>query len=151
MPLATAPQATRRKDTDTRDNIERIYREWDKALSDNDPEALLALYARDATLESALIPYLLKQERGICRGHDELRVLFKEVARRKPKARRYYRTPYPTDGKKFMWEYPREVPEGDQMDFVEVMKLNDQGLIQKHRVYWGWFGVGVLQRDEYYR
>jgi hypothetical protein len=34
------------------------------------------------------------------------------------------------------------------MDFVDVMELRD-GLIQKHRVYWGWFGFGVLQRGDY--
>jgi hypothetical protein len=28
---------------------------------------------------------------------------------------------------------------------------NDEGLIQRHCVYWSWFGVGVLQRDEYHR
>jgi ketosteroid isomerase-like protein len=31
---------------------ERIYYEWDKALSNDDVEALLALYAPDAVLES---------------------------------------------------------------------------------------------------
>ena len=25
------------------------------------------------------------------------------------------------------------------MDFVEVMEINDEGLIQHHKVYWGWF------------
>ena len=43
------------------------------------------------------------------------------------------------------------MPKGDQMDFVEVMDLNDDGLIQRHWVYWGWFGFGVLHRNEYYR
>ena len=33
----------------------------------------------------------------------------------------------------------------------ESMELNDEGLISSHRVYWGWFGVAVLQRDEYRR
>lgn len=40
---------------------------------------------------------------------------------------------------------------GEQMDFVEVMELNNEGLIQKHRVYWGWFGIGVLKRDAYHK
>jgi hypothetical protein len=31
------------------------------------------------------------------------------------------------------------------------MELDDDGLIRRHCVYWGWFGVGVLQRDEYRR
>ena len=43
--------------------IERIYREWDKALSSNDMDALLELYAEDAILESPLIPHLLKKDR----------------------------------------------------------------------------------------
>ena len=37
------------------------------------------------------------------------------------------------------------------MDFAEVMELNEDGLIQRHCVYWGWYGVGVLQRDAYRR
>jgi ketosteroid isomerase-like protein len=38
--------------------VERIYRDWDKALSENDVERLLAIYAPDATIESPLIPHL---------------------------------------------------------------------------------------------
>ena len=49
-----------------------------------------------------------------------------------------------------MWEYPREKPDGEQMEFVEVMELAD-GLIRRHRVYWGWFGVKLLEQDRYHR
>ena len=130
--------------------VERIYFEWDKALSENNPAALLALYAEDAVLESPLIPHLLGKEQGVCRGHQELRPFFEAAAARKPTLRQYHRTGYLTDGKKLIWEYPRAAPNGDQMDFVESMELNDRGLIQRHCVYWGWFGVGVLQRNEYH-
>jgi hypothetical protein len=34
------------------------------------------------------------------------------------------------------------------MDLVEVMDVAD-GLIQRHRVYWGWLGVKVLEDDRY--
>lgn len=136
-------------DLDEAGPIERMYHAWDKALSTNDPEKLLALYATDAVLESPLVPHLMGTETGVCQGHGELRPLFEKVAQRKPKVRQYFRTGYFTDGKKLMWEYPRSGPKGEQMDFVEVMELNDEGLIQQHRVYWGWFGVRVLQRDEY--
>jgi hypothetical protein len=37
------------------------------------------------------------------------------------------------------------------MDFVEAMEVNEEGLIQRHCVYWGWFDVRVLQRNEYHR
>jgi ketosteroid isomerase-like protein len=39
--------------------VERIYHDWDKALSENDVEGLLAIYAPDATIESPLIPHLM--------------------------------------------------------------------------------------------
>jgi hypothetical protein len=134
-----------------RRNMERIYHDWDKALSENDAEALLQLYAKDAVIESPLIPHLMGKKEGVCRGHEQMRPFFKVVARRKPTVRQYYRTGYLSDGKnKMIFEYPRTTPKGEQMDFVEVMELNDDGLIQYHEVYWGWRGFAVLQNDEYH-
>jgi hypothetical protein len=69
---------------------------------------------------------------------------------RRESRRQYYRSGYLTDGKRLIWEYPRDAGNGEQMDFVEAMELNGEGLIQRHCVYWGWFGVRVLQRDEYH-
>lgn len=111
---------------------ERMYYAWDGALSRNDAAALTALYAFDAAIESPLIPHLMGTEKGICRGHEELRAFFEKVASSKPQERRYHRTGYLTDGNKVIGEYPREAPDGDQMDFVQVMELNKEGLIQKH-------------------
>jgi hypothetical protein len=94
----------------------------------------------------------MHKEEGICRGHEEMRPFFEKVAQRKPTLRQYYRTGYLTDGRnKMTSEYPRAAPEGEQMDFVEVMELNDDGLIQYHKVYWGWRGFAVLAKDEYHR
>jgi hypothetical protein len=136
----------------SRKTIERIYNEWDKALSSNDVDALMQLYAEDAIIESPLIPHLLKKERGICKGAKEIRELLDIVAERKPSKRKYFRSDFLTDGKrKFMWEYPRSTPQGDQMDFAEVMELNEEGRIGYHRVYWGWYGFGVLQHNEYHQ
>ena len=131
--------------------IERIYFEWDKALSSNDAEALSELYADDAVIESPLIPHLLGKQEGVCRGKQEIRSFLDKVAERKPPVRQYHRTGYLTDGKRLIWEYPRSGPKGDQMDFVESMELNEAGLIQRHCVYWGWFGLGVMERNEYHR
>jgi len=133
-------------------NMDRIYQQRDKALSENDAEALLKLYAKDAVIESPLIPHLLSKKEGVCRGHDEMRPFFQAVATRKPSLRQYYRTGYLSDGnRKMMFEYPRAAPEGEQMDFVEVIELNDDGLIQYHKVYWGWRGFTVLEKNEYQR
>jgi len=137
--------------TETPTPVEQVYFAWDDALSRNDTKALLALYAPDAVIESPLIPHVLKSERGIVHGEAEIRALLDEVAARKPPVRKFHRTSYLTDGKRLIWEYPRETPDGEQMDFVEAMELNEQGLIQRHRVYWGWYGVRVIQRDQYHR
>lgn len=130
--------------------IDFIYRAWDERLCKNDAEGLLQLYAVDASLESPLVPHLMRTASGILRGHGELRPFFQKLAERKPELRRYYRAGYFTDGRILMWEYPREAPDGEQMDFAEVMEISD-GLIQRHRVYWGWFGVKVLQANAYHR
>lgn len=131
-------------------DVERIYREWDKALSENNVKALLALYAPDAELESPLVSHLLEKEEGVCRGRAELQRFFEALAPRKPNVRQFYRTGYFTDGRKVMWEYPHQTPNGEQMDFVEVMEI-ESGLIRKHRVYWGWYGFNVLKENRYRR
>lgn len=130
---------------------DRIYHEWDRALAENKVENLLLLYAKDAVLESPLVPHLLNQASGVCVGHEELKQLLLMLAKRKPDLRKYYRTPCLRLNNLIMWEYPRLTPNGEQMDFAEIMNLNDQGLIQSHRVYWGWRGVKVMQDDAYHR
>ena len=111
---------------------ERIYHDWDKALSNDDVDALLALYAPDAVLESPAVPLTMGTETGVCRGHGELRPLLEQVAARKPPLRTYYRTGFLTDGQRTMiFEYPRATPDGEQIDFVEVMEIAN-GLIQRH-------------------
>ncbi|MBV8747970.1 MAG: nuclear transport factor 2 family protein [Xanthobacteraceae bacterium] len=131
-------------------DCERIHREWHVRAKALDTEGLLALYAADAVLESPLVPAILdSRASGILRGHDELRLFFAEGARRRPNELvRWYRTgAWLTDGKRLLvWEYPRTAPDGDQVDIAEVMDIAD-GLIQHHRIYWGWFGSAMLTRS----
>lgn len=125
-------------------DVERIYHEWNEALASKDIEGLLKLYNEDATLESPLIRHLLKTEEGICRGREELRKLATVLFQCQPEIRRFHRKNFFTDGTNIIWEYPRQSPQGEQMDFVEVMELKNSK-IQHHRVYWGWRGVKVLE------
>jgi hypothetical protein len=129
---------------------EHVYHAWNEALSHNDAATLTDLYAPDAVLESPLIPHLTGLERPI-RGRAEIRAFLDKVAENKPPVRQYYRTGYLKDGRRVIWEYPPAAPDGEQMDFVEAMELNDDGLIQRHCVYWGWFGFGVMKRGEYHK
>lgn len=103
----------------------------------------------DAVLESPVVAHISGGP-GICRGREQLRPFLAEVVARTPEVRRYHREGFFTDGRRATWEYPRQSPEGEQMDFVEVMEIED-GLIQGHRVYWGWRGVSVLAEDRYHR
>ena len=131
--------------------IERIYAQWDEALGAQDTESAMALYHPDATLESPLVCHLLGTSEGVVRGREALAdFVGNHVFPHHPPQRRRFRGPLLTDGNRVTWEYPRVSPDGDQMDIVEVMEVRD-GLIAAHRVYWGWLGVGMLQRDEHGR
>ncbi len=134
----------------TQESIERIYQEWDDALSKLDVDRIIALYSPDMTFESPLVRHLFKTDRGVLHGRDEVKKLFGELAKTQPPTRKFYRKRYFSDGRTLMWEYRRQSPAGDQQDFVEVMEIED-GLIKRHCVYWGWFGVRVLERGEHFK
>lgn len=123
--------------------IERVYTAWDEALGRKDVAGALALYAPDATIESPLVRKLMGTETGVVRGQDELRRFITRVFETQPAERRRHRRDFFTDGRVLMWEYPRETPDGEQMDFAEVMEI-EGGLIVRHRVYWGWFGLRLM-------
>ena len=127
-----------------RHDAERIYRLWDEALGNKDLEAALALYAPDASIESPLVQHLMQTNEGIVRGTDALRAFITRVFQTNPPQRRRFKQGFFSDGRILTWEYPRQAPDGDQMDLVEVMEIAD-GLILRHRVYWGWYALNVLR------
>ncbi|MCC8975463.1 MULTISPECIES: nuclear transport factor 2 family protein [Bradyrhizobium] len=127
-------------------DAERIYRLWDEALGNKDLEAALALYAADASIESPLVQHLMQTKDGIVHGRDALREFITRVFRTNPPQRRRFKQGFFSDGRVLTWEYPRQSPDGDQMDLVEVMEIDD-GLIQRHRVYWGWYALNVLKQS----
>lgn len=128
-------------------DCERIHRDWHERAKALDTDGLLALYAEDAELESPLVPAILDDKPdGILRGQDELHRFFREGAQRRPNDLvRWYRTgQWLTDGHRLLiWEYPRQAPDGDQVDLVEVMEIGG-GLIRRHRIYWGWKGCTLI-------
>ncbi|HEY1569392.1 MAG TPA: nuclear transport factor 2 family protein [Solirubrobacteraceae bacterium] len=120
--------------------IKRIFTAWDEALGAKDLDASMALYHEDATLESPLVRHLLGTEEGVIRGRENLRAFVATVFANEPPQRQRFRVGFLSDGRRLTWEYPRESDGGEQMDIVEVMEIRD-GLIQHHRVYWGWYSV----------
>lgn len=132
----------------TTEQIDHIFTAWDRALGAKDIDAAMALYQPDATLESPLVCHLLDTEDGVVRGREALRHFVSKVFAHQPAKRRRYRAGYLTHGSRLVWEYPRQSPDGDQMDIVEVMEIRD-GLIAHHRVYWGWASVHMLTSGEH--
>jgi predicted SnoaL-like aldol condensation-catalyzing enzyme len=118
----------------------RIYKLWDEALGKKDLEASLALYADDASIESPLVQHLM----NIVQDKEELRAFITRAFQTNPPQRKRFKQGFFTDGRVLTWEYPRSSPDGHQMDLVEVMEIED-GLIKRHRVYWGWYALNVLR------
>jgi ketosteroid isomerase-like protein len=130
--------------TDTQ--IRHIYDQWHDMIVRKDVEGLIALYAEDAIFETpAILVTLTGRTQGILRGKREIRPFFEAGFRKLGnQLSRWYRTGlFFSNGHRLVWEYPRETPQGDQVDLVEVMDVAD-GLITHHRVYWGWVGFQTL-------
>ena len=127
----------------------RIYELWHTYAKDREGAKLLDLYADDAVLETPLVMAILDDKReGVLRGRAELKRFIDEGLRRRPdELVRWYRTGvFFSNGEVLTWEYPRQTPNGDQVDLVEVMDVRN-GKIQHHRIYWGWFGFQLLLKN----
>ncbi|MBN3809962.1 nuclear transport factor 2 family protein [Paraburkholderia sp. Ac-20347] len=132
--------------TNTDSAILHIYEQWHTTIANKNLEGLMALYAEDAILETPLIVVTLPHKGdGILLGKPAIREFFDAGPRKLQNSLgRWYRTgTFFSNGQQLIWEYPRETPEGDQVDLVEEMDVKD-GLISHHRVYWGWVGFKSL-------
>lgn len=127
------------------DEFERIYTQWHDYAKNRDVRALIDLYAEDAVFESPLVPAILDRQSGVLRGRAEILRFLEEGTKRRPNDLvRWHRTgKYFVNGSTLVWEYPRETPEGSQIEILEVMDLAG-GKIASHRIYWGWFGCSQL-------
>ena len=126
--------------------IRHIYDRWQETIMRRDVDGLIALYAEDAIFETPAILVTLKDRtQGILRGRSEIKPFFEAGFRKLGnELSRWYRTGlFFSNGRQLTWEYPRETPQGDQVDLVEGMD-GANGLIAHHRVYWGWVGFQTL-------
>ncbi|CAE6723840.1 hypothetical protein R69927_01190 [Paraburkholderia domus] len=126
--------------------IRHIYEQWHACVVQRDLEGLTALYADDAILETPLILAVLKNhDHGVLKGKISIASFFAAGLRDAGSGLgHWYRTgTFFSNGRQLTWEYPRETPDGDQVDLVEVMDI-EHGLIRHHRVYWGWVGFMKL-------
>jgi len=129
----------------TPEQAQRVFDEWHRRIGERDAAGLAAMYCDDATIESPLVRRVLDENtRGIVAGRQELDRFIDKITAARPsddELPSLYRTgEYTFDGTTLIWEYPRQTPDGDQLDLVEIMELNGP-LIAHHRIYWGWRGV----------
>ena len=136
----------------TDDAIRHIYEQWHATIVKRDLDGLMALYAEDAVLETpSILATMTDRTVGILKGKAEIRSFFDAALRKLEKdfGGWYRTTTFFSNGRQLTWEYPRETPDGDQIDLIEMMDISN-GLIARHRVYWGWVGfkalVGALKR-----
>lgn len=129
-------------------DAQRIYEQWHECAKNGNVEALINLYAPDAILETPLTMAILDDAKsGILCG-PEIRRFFEEGVRRRPNELVRWRRDgtFFWNGHRLVWEYPRQTPQGDQVDILEVMDIVE-GKITHHRIYWGWFGFELLKQS----
>lgn len=129
-------------------DAQHIYEAWHTAAKARDTAALIDLYHDDAEFESPLVPVIMARASGVLRGRAEIEAFLAEGTRRRPNELvRWYRDgTHFVSGSTLVWEYPRQTPEGDQVDILELMDIRG-GKIMHHRIYWGWFGTQMLIRS----
>ena len=117
------------------DEIRYIYEKWHQYAKARDVEALIALYADHAVFESPLVPAILDRTNGVLNGKDEIKFFLQEGTKRRPNelVKWFRRGDYLTNGRLLVWEYPRQTDEGEQIDILELMEI-ENGLIQQHRI-----------------
>lgn len=126
-------------------DAERIYSLWDLYLRENNMTGMAGLYALDATLQSPLVPTFYGPKTTIVRGRHEIARFLSETVRRRPEELvHWHRDGFHWNGQTLIWEYPAYTPEGFQIDLAECMDLVG-GLIQRHRIYWGWYAVEQIK------
>jgi len=118
--------------------IEAIYEQWHNFAKTRNVDALTDLYSDDAVLESPLVPAIMDQASGVLTGSNEILSFLQEGTKRRPNDLvRWHRTgDYFINDSTLIWEYPRETPDGDQIDIMEVMDVAN-GKIARRRIYWG--------------
>ena len=129
-------------------DFERIYNDWHEFAKNHDTARLIGLYDDNAVFESPLVPLIMQRQSGILRDKADILAFLEEGTRRRPNELvRWYRNgTHFTTGDTLVLEYPRETPDGDQVDILELMQIAG-GKIVHHRIYWGWFGTQMLIRS----
>ncbi len=112
-----------------------VARAWMDAFNRYDVDALVALYADDATHTSPKIRAMSPETDGKLVGKPALAQWWRESNARLP-GLRYVETALTANDERVVVEYIRHGPDGPPMPVAEVFDIRD-GLIVASRVYHG--------------
>ncbi|MEW5743016.1 MAG: nuclear transport factor 2 family protein [Myxococcota bacterium] len=114
---------------------EAVARAWLDAFNRHDVDALVALYAEDATHTSPKIRALHPDTGGKLRGRAALKAWWEDANRRLP-GLRYEATAVTANDERVFLEYLRHAPDGPPLPVAEVFDVKG-GRIVASRVYHG--------------
>jgi len=117
--------------------VEQLLSDLEAAFSRNDVEAIVALFAPDATIESYLVSRIFNRTDGVCRGRAEIRELVLALSKRgRPWGRH---DPPIIQGNTVAIEYKSASSDAEKFS-VDIIELKD-GTIQSLRAYAGWRAI----------
>jgi ketosteroid isomerase-like protein len=119
---------------------EQVISDLEAALSRNDLEGLVALFAQDATLESYLVSRVFNRQAGVCRGRAEIRELARALMKRGVPWGGH--EPPIIRGNTVAVEYRSASSDAEKFS-VDIIEVRD-GKIQSLRAYAGWRAVVAL-------
>ena len=120
--------------------VERVISDLETASSRNDVEALVELFAEDATIESYLVSRVFNRREGVCRGRNEIRELALALSRRgRPWGGH---EPPIIRGNTVVIEYRSASADAERFS-VDIIEVKD-GRIQSLRAYAGWRAIMAL-------
>lgn len=122
---------------------ERVVAEMDAAFARRDLEALSALFADDATLESFLVSRVLNKPEGVCRGKAEIRQVLKGLVERGVPWGGH--EPPLVRGNRVAIEFKTASSERDTFS-VDILEIAN-GKIQSLRAYAGWRALAATARN----
>lgn len=114
--------------------VEQIVSDLETASSRNDVEAIVALFAPDATIESYLVSRVFNRTEGVCRGRAEIRELALALSKRGTPWGGH--EPPIVRGNTAAIEYTSASSDTAKFS-VDIIEVKD-GKIQSLRAYAGW-------------
>jgi ketosteroid isomerase-like protein len=120
--------------------IEQLISDMEAASARKDVEALVALFAEDATLESYLVSRVFNREEGVCHGRAEIRELVRALMQRGTPWGGH--EPPIIRGNTAAIEYRTASSDAEKFS-VDIVEVRD-GKIQSLRAYAGWRAINAL-------